>query len=153
MEQEASSFTELEDTLGALLRAPYRRLQQAMYGRLAEQFPEIRRAHSAVFRHLSPEGVRLTDLAEQAEMTKQSMSYLVGHLEEHGYVRTVKHPTDGRATLVQPTAKGDRFVEAALGLSRQWEARAAKHLGEEGVRQLRQLLKDLDGVLAAEAPA
>jgi DNA-binding MarR family transcriptional regulator len=65
----------------------------------------------------------------------------------------VKHPTDGLATLVQPTAKGDRFVEAALGLSRQWEARAAKHLGEEGVRQLRQLLKDLDGVLAAEAPA
>jgi hypothetical protein len=41
------------------------------YASLAEKgFPEIRPAHSAVFRNISPGDSRLTDLADQAGMTK-----------------------------------------------------------------------------------
>lgn len=147
MPSPGSSFPELADTLGSLLRAPYRRLQQRLYDRLQRDFPEVRRAHSAVFRHLAPEGSRLTDLAEKAEMTKQSMAYLVSHLDEHGYVRTTRHPHDGRATLVKATRKGERFLAAALAESQAAEAAAVRHLGKTSVAELRRLLKELEQAL------
>ncbi len=148
-----SSVPELAGTLGSLLRTPYRRLQRRLYEQLAQTFPEVRRAHSSVFRHLAPEGTRLTDLAEQAEMTKQSMAYLVGHLEKHGYVRVTKHPLDGRATLVKATAKGDRFLTAALEASRAIEAAAVGRMGRENVAELRRLLKALDQAMVDDPPS
>lgn len=152
METPSASITDLAATLGAQLRAPYRRLQRRLYASLEAEFSEIRRAHSAVFRHLAPEGSRLTDLAEQAEMTKQSMAYLVGYLQEHGYVRATKHPHDGRATLVKLTAKGRRFVEAALAASRDIEATAVERLGASRVAKLRELLGALDEAFADDEP-
>jgi len=143
MKSSSASIPELAETLGSLLRAPYRLLQRRLYERLSVDFPEVRRSHSAVFRHLTPTGSRLTDLAEQAEMTKQSMAYLVGHLEEHGYVRTTGHPHDGRATLVKATAKGERFLAAALAASREAESDAAARMGRSKLTQLRRLLEEL----------
>jgi DNA-binding MarR family transcriptional regulator len=151
MDSPLRSFTELADTLGARLRAPYRRLQRRLYARIEAEFPDVRRAHSAVFRHIVPDGSRLTDLAEQAEMTKQSMAYLVAHLEEQGYVRMNKHPEDGRAMLVKLTAKGRRFVAAAAEISRELENAVAAELGAARVAQLRQLLTELDDALARTA--
>src|SRR4249919_1978281 len=100
------SVTEMASTLGAQLRSPYRRMQKLLYTGLERKHPDIRSAHSAVFRHIAADGSRLTDLADQAEMTKQSMAYLIGYLEERGYVKTGKHPDDGRAVLVKLTVKG-----------------------------------------------
>ncbi|HVU35009.1 MAG TPA: MarR family winged helix-turn-helix transcriptional regulator [Opitutaceae bacterium] len=151
METDSPSITELADTLGARLRAPYRRLQRRLYGSLELRFPDIRRAHSVVFRHIGPDGSRLTDLAAQAEMTKQSMAYLIGHLEAHGYLHQTNHPEDGRATLVKLTAKGRRFVETAAAASRELEAEVAAELGKARVAQLRELLVALDQALAKSA--
>ncbi len=138
---------DLVGTLGAQLRAPYRLLQERIYEGLARRFPEIRPAHSAVFRHLAPEGSRLTDLAAQAGMTKQSMGYLVEHLREHGYLRTEPHPGDGRATLIRLTARGRRVVDAALALSAELEAEAGRSLGAARLAELRGLLGELRAAL------
>jgi len=149
-----SSITELATTLGAQLRAPYRRLQRRLYADLARKFPEVRRAHSAVFRHIAPEGSRLTELAEQAEMTKQSMAYLVEHLAGRGYVRMERDPADGRAVRVKLTAKGRRFVAVALAASAEIEREAVARMGAENMARLRHLLAELDAGLAeAEPPA
>jgi DNA-binding MarR family transcriptional regulator len=138
-------------TLGSLLRAPYRRLQRRLYEELARSgFGEIRAAHSAVFRHLAPEGSRLVDLAERAEMTKQSMAYLVGCLSDHGYVKVQPDVADGRAKRVVLTAKGRRFVAAALAASERIEREVAAKLGAAAVADLRRLLEDVDGALAPE---
>lgn len=146
---ESPAAPEARRTLGALLRAPYRRLQRRLYAGLAESgFREIRAAHSAVFRHLAPEGSRLIDLAERAEITKQSMAYLVGYLAEHGYVTLRPDPDDGRAKRVVPTAKGRRFVAAAVGESERIEREVAARIGADAVRELRRLLESLDDALA-----
>lgn len=140
------SLTELADTLGARLRAPYRHLQRRLYAQLEQKFPDIRRSHSAVFRHLGEHGARLTDLADQAEMTKQSMAYLVGHLVERGYLKTGKHPDDGRAVCVELTAKGRRFIEAALAASAEIERQIAAELGVRKMAQLRDLLAEVNEI-------
>lgn len=143
MKKHTTSFPEDAATLGALLRIPYRRLQQRLYTGLGGKFPEIRPAHSVVFRHIAPGGSRLTDLAAHAEMSKQSMAYLVGYLASHGYVRMDEHPDDGRARQVQLTAKGMRFIGEALAASARLEAVAVERLGATRVRELRVLLTEL----------
>jgi DNA-binding MarR family transcriptional regulator len=147
------SIPDLAGTLGAQLRAPYRLLQRRLYAELARRFPEIRPAHSAVFRHLAPAGSRLTDLAEQAQMTKQSMGYLVDYLVEHGHLTSSRHPGDRRATLIRLTPKGGRVIEAALAISHELQTEAEKALGTRRLAELRRALAALQKALeAGEAP-
>ena len=145
----STTAPERAESLGALLRRPYARLQARVYQSLAASgFPEIRPAHSAVFRHIVPEGSRLVDLADLAGMTKQSMAAQVEHLAEHGYVSVAPDPEDGRAKRVKLTARGKRFVAAALAASKALEDLLADRLGASAVRDLRRLLGDIDQVLA-----
>ena len=141
-----------QHTLGSLLRLPYRELQGAVYGAMAEQgFADLRTAHSAVFRHLDPSGSRVTTLAERAGMTKQSMAYLVESLCTAGYLKTVPDPADGRAKLVRLTRRGTRAVAKLVDLSARFEQRLATHLGTAKMARLRGLLEEVAGVL--ESPA
>lgn len=134
---------ERRQTLGALLRLPYEALQREVYGGLAARgFPEIRPAHSAVFRHIAPGGSRLTALAERAGMTKQSMAYLVDGLEAAGHVRSLPDPRDGRARLVTLTAKGEKVVAALLELGAEAEARLAERIGAKRAARLRRALEE-----------
>jgi len=59
-----------------------------------------------VFENIEPDGIRLTELAARSEMTHQSMSELVGILEQRGYVERRPDPSDRRARLVCLTAEG-----------------------------------------------
>lgn len=143
-----NTFPDLAETLGSLLRRPYQLLLESMYERLAASgFPEVRAAHSSVFRHLSPEGSRLTDLAAAAGMTKQSMAYLVESLTAEGYLLTAQDPDDGRAKRVMLTAKGKRCVQTAVKLSLQMEEEAAAQMKKGGMKELRRLLKELNETL------
>lgn len=138
------SFPESHRTFGALLRAPWRVLAERVYGQLAGLgFPEIRPAQGVVFRHIQPVGSRIVDLAEAADMTKQSMAYLVGSLEQHGYVTIAPDPQDGRAKRVKLTARGEKVQRAALRLSRQVEREWAALIGQDEMTTLRRLLERL----------
>lgn len=147
----AASFPDQARTLGSLLRGPYRKLSQQLYAEVAAHgFPEIRPSHSAVLRHLAPGGSRLTDLAEQADLTKQSMAYLVGYLEEHGYLKVQPDPHDGRAKRVRLTAKGGRLMNALMETSARLEARAARSMGRRELEALRRGLAALDAAIDEE---
>jgi DNA-binding MarR family transcriptional regulator len=109
----------------------------------AAGFPEIRAAHSCVFRYLHPDGTRLSDMAEQARMTKQAFAEHVDYLEQHGYVRRVPDPEDGRAKLVVPTAKGAEALRVAHASFRRTEAAWAQQVGADRVAELRATLEAL----------
>jgi DNA-binding MarR family transcriptional regulator len=106
-------------------------------------FADIRAAHGKVFETVSGEGARLTDMAERALLTKQSMQYLVDDLERLGYVERIPDPGDRRAKLVRLTARGRQVVivgrEAIAALEERWIER----LGEAKMRRLRRLLEEL----------
>lgn len=144
--------TDEADSLGALLRRPYRLLQERVYRDLADSgFPEIRPAHSVVFRHILPEGSRLTVLAELAGITKQSMGALVEHLAQHGYVTVGPDPEDGRAKRVHLSERGRQFTDAALQASQQVEQLLTRELGSRTMREMRRILGEMASVLSAEA--
>src|SRR5579884_143824 len=130
--------------IGILLREPVQEVVRRVTAGLAEAgFDDLRPAHTAVFQHIDADGSRLTDLAERAQITKQSMAYLVDYLEQRGYLERRPDPNDRRAALICLTERGWEQVRAALETIAAVEAEWAERLGAERVEQLRDLLVDL----------
>ena len=130
--------------IGVLLRGPYQEVVETVTARLAEAgFDDIRPAHTSVFQHIDADGTRLTDLAQRAQLTKQSMGYLVDYLEQRGYVERKSDPSDRRANLIVLTKRGWEQVRAALriiaSIEKEWEGT----LGTRKMEQLRKLLAEL----------
>ncbi len=130
--------------VGILLRVPFQEIVARVSAGLAEAgFDDLRPAHTVVFQHIGAEGSRLTDLAERAQITKQSMGYLVDYLEERGYLERRPDPTDRRAALVCLTDRGWAQVRTALAIIAAVEAEWARALGPRRMEQLRALLSEL----------
>ncbi|HET9649862.1 MAG TPA: MarR family transcriptional regulator [Microlunatus sp.] len=130
--------------LGVLLFIPYRAMEARVFEGLARQgFEDITVARGRIFQRISPEGSRLTDLAEQAQVTKQAASGLVEELERTGYVTRVPDPSDARARLIKVSPRGADAIEAAAAIVAEVEGEWIRHLGAHRVTQLRRLLEDL----------
>jgi len=99
--------------------------------------------HSAVFAQIDLEGARLTDLAHRADISPQAMGELVDELEDLGYVTREPDPTDRRAKLIKPTARGVAAIEAGKQTIVGLEEHINDVLGEKGHRTLRELLARL----------
>jgi DNA-binding MarR family transcriptional regulator len=130
--------------LGILLRIPFQEVVRRVGVGLSEAgFDDLRLAHTAVFQHIEAAGSRLTDLAERAQITKQSMGYLVDHLEQRRYVERRPDPSDRRAALVCLTDRGWAQIGAALATSATVEEEWTRALGKQRIGQLRELLTEL----------
>jgi DNA-binding MarR family transcriptional regulator len=130
--------------LGILLRDPGQEVVRRVTAGLAEAgFGDIRPAHTAVFQHIEADGSRLTDLAERAQITKQSMAYLVDYLEGRGYLERRRDPSDRRAALICLTDRGWAQIRAALAIIAELEADWTHALGTERMTELRRLLTEL----------
>ena len=130
--------------LGAMLRIPF----QAIVARIdeglrARGFTDLRPAHFVIFQHIRPEGARITQLAEQAQITKQSTGSLVDHMMACGYVERLPDPEDGRAKIVRLTERGWELDNAAREILSEIEQEWAEQVGDERMAQLKQTLKDL----------
>jgi DNA-binding MarR family transcriptional regulator len=137
-------------TLGALLRHPYERMVVTLYAELGKQgFDEVRPAFSVVLRTLPPAGARVSDLAIQAGMSKQSISYLVDQMVDVDLVEVTPDATDRRANVVKLTSRGEKVVMTIIDLSRKFEARCAAQIGEQKMARLRLLLTELNQHLDA----
>ncbi len=134
--------------IGALLRIPFQATVRRVHRDLAAAgYADLRPAHFAVFMQLDPAGTRLTELAERAQITKQSMGYLVDYLEARGYLERVPDPADARAKLVRQTERGRAVERLARASLERLEAEWAERLGPERFAGLRETLRDLiDGL-------
>lgn len=130
--------------LGAMLRIPFQAIVTGIdEGLKVRGFTDLRPAHFAIFQHIQPEGSRISQLAEQAQITKQSMGSLVDHLMACGYVERTPDPEDGRAKIVRLTEQGWDLNHAAREVLSQIEQEWAKQVGNERMAQLKQTLQDL----------
>lgn len=75
-------------------------------------FRTITEAQLSLFHNIDRLGTRLSDIAERAAMTKQSMIELVNKAEKQGLLSRQPDPADGRAKFVMLTPKGDQLIEA-----------------------------------------
>ena len=130
--------------IGLLLFLPYRAIEGRVFeGMAAAGFDDFTPAQARVFQRIAPDGSRLTDLAAQAGITKQSAGFLVDQLERAGYVARVPDPDDGRARLVRIAERGARSVEISSRIVAEVEAEWTAHLGDDRMENLRQMLIDL----------
>lgn len=134
--------------VGALLRIPREAAtRRVLAGLAAAGFGDVRPAHFTVFQHMPPEGIRLTELADAALLTKQSMGYLVDDLEALGYLERIADPADRRAKVVRMTAKGREVESTVRNTIREIEADWARRMGNEDYQRLLQLLRELITVI------
>ncbi len=130
--------------IGILFRELGQEVVRRVTAGLAEAgFADIRPAHTAVFQHIEGDGSRLTDLAERAQITKQSMGYLVDYLEERGYLERRPDPSDRRVALIYLTDRGWDQIRTALAIIATVEAEWTSRLGDARMEQLRASLDEL----------
>lgn len=131
------SYPDDDTPLLLLIALAERHLAEALQARLvAAGFEDHRVVHHNVMAHVTYEGIRLTELADKAGITKQAMSELVIDLERHGYLQRAPDPNDGRAKLIGFTEKGRAAVQQAMRAFEEMDA----VLGDRSVRALRRSL-------------
>jgi len=136
--------SDAELNLGLLLFIPYRALENRVFAALAAAgFDDFTTAQARIFQRIGPNGTRLTELAQAAQVTKQTAGFLVDQLERAGYVERVVDPADGRARLVRITPRGARTIPIGAAEIAAVETEWAEHLGPKRMAQLRHTLSAL----------
>ncbi|MET9232756.1 MarR family transcriptional regulator [Lentzea sp. NPDC003310] len=126
--------------IGLLLFIPSRAVENRILAAVVEAGFEITQAQARVLMRVGPDGTRLTELAEAAQVTKQTAGFLVDQLEKAGYVERVPDPSDGRARLVRVTDKAQEAVPVADAEMARIEAEWEQHIGKRRMAQLREAL-------------
>ena len=126
--------------LATLMFISYRAMDARVVAAMRAAGYDVTVAQARLAQRIADGGSRLTDLAEQAQVTKQTASLLVAALEREGIVERVPDPADGRARLIRLSARGREASEQArdvvMGVEQEW----TEHLGPELAGQLREAL-------------
>lgn len=142
MSTEIETETEFRHPMIRLLDVGLGAFSEELTRRVAEtQFSDIRITHGCVFGNIDPDGTRLTDLAERAFMTKQSVGEVVSDLEQRGYVERVPDPSDGRAKIIRLTGRGREALAIGRELIDEIEQDWAERYGADRVAALRDALE------------
>ena len=111
---------------------------------------DVRPTHGCVFRFVHGDGMRLTELATKAGLTKQSVGEIVDDLTGLGYIERFPDPTDKRSKLIRLTAKGLDAQRIGFASFDRLESEWAEAFGADRIAALRSLLEE---VALAKAPA
>ena len=110
----------------------------------AAGFTDLVPAHFAVMRYPGPENQRPSEVAAEAGMTKQAMNYLLGQLEQLGYLTRSDDPDDQRSKRIHLTDRGHAAAQCIRATVAQIETELEQELGPRQFGQLRQLLTQLN---------
>jgi DNA-binding MarR family transcriptional regulator len=132
--------------IGALIRIPV----EAIYERIIRGchdagFDDFVRAHMAVFRYPGPQGKRPSEIAAETGMSRQAVNYLLGQLEELGYLIRSGHPDDARSRRIDLTDRGERLRRHIRTVVSSLEHDLEEEMGVRELAQLRRLLQRLNG--------
>ena len=133
-----------EPGLAVLLFIANRALEQRATDAVAAAgYTDITLAQARIAARIGPHGTRVSDLAAQARVTKQSAAFLVEQLETAGYVERVPDPSDGRARLVRLTERSSGMAQAANAEVDRVLAEWADHVGADRLQLVHDVLRDL----------
>ena len=134
--------------IGALLRGPWQVVRDHMLAGLhARGFADLTSAHLNVLQYPGPDGQRPSELAVRTRMSRQALNYLLGQMEQLGYLERRDEP-GGTARRIHLTDRGHDAMrtirDVVAGLEAEWE----EQLGRDAFATLRGLLCDLNAVAA-----
>ena len=133
----------LPDHLFRWLEAVTRRLSADIGLTARTQFPELRRSQRRILQMIPPAGVRITDLARLADMTKQALGEFIDGLEESGFVDSRRSATDGRVRMVSRTQAGDDAAAETLHMIEVVEQQWRAELGAARFDAMKDALREL----------
>ena len=134
--------------LGGLLRVCWQWIREQIFeGVRAAGYDDLKPSHVGLFRYPTLDRQRPSELADQLQITRQSVNELLGDLEELGYVTRESDPANKRARLVRLTASGRRLEKTINSQARTAELKIAELLGSRTFSQLRDALEQLAGQL------
>ena len=134
--------------IGALLRVPWEAVRDRMLAGLHDRgFTDLVAAHVDVWRYPGPDNQRPSDLATQTRMTKQALNYLLGQLEQLGYLTRETDRKDQRSKRIRLTPRGRAATKAIYEIVQDVETEWARQLGPRKFAQLRNLLTQLDAIV------
>jgi DNA-binding MarR family transcriptional regulator len=141
--------------IGALLRLAWQRVRERIYaGVVAAGFSDLTPAQLfSILRTEGLEGLRPTEIAEQMQITKQSVKELLADLEHLGYLERRPDPADRRARLIHLTVLGRRLERVVLREAEAAEQELASALGIRRLEELRAVLTRMAGLADAWAPS
>jgi DNA-binding MarR family transcriptional regulator len=146
----SSDFTPRSDTapaplIGALLRVPFETVRDRMLAGLHERgFDDLIAAHLDVLQYPGPENQRPSDLAKNARMSRQALNYLLGQMEQLGYLTRRADPEDQRFKRIHLTPRGRAAGQAIREIVLEVEADWTRALGAKRFAQLRDALEQLN---------
>src|SRR6476469_9760617 len=133
--------------LHGLLEFAFDAIIEEFRGELEQgEFSDIRLAHGCVFRYMEGRGLRLTEIAERGNMTKQSAGEVVDDLVARGYVERVPDPEDRRAKLICLTEREEAAQTRGFHVLAEIERRWGERYGAERVADLRAILEEIAAV-------
>jgi len=121
----------------------HRAVEQRVIAALHASGYQATLAQARLFARISEHGIRLTELADSAQVTKQTAGFLVDQLEAAGYLERVPDPTDGRARLIRLAPRGNRAQSLAREVEAQVTDEWTQHLGQRDMSQLRRIMERL----------
>lgn len=133
----------LSNNLPRLLREFSRDFERRIYQQLAGRgFPDIRASHHQVFANLGMGSVRVTELAERAQVTQQAMGKMLKELERMGYVARDIDGEDRRAKQIRLTDRGVAMVQASMDAVDEIQALYQDRVGTEALLELEEKLRE-----------
>lgn len=133
----------LPDHLARWLEAVSRRLHSDLRTHVNDEFPELRGSHRRILQMIPPEGIRITDLAATAQMTKQALGEFADWLEQAGFVRSQRDDTDRRVRRLFRTDPGDKAANATQQAFASIEAQWRQEIGPGPYDNMKQALRQL----------
>ena len=118
-----------EINVPTLMFVAYRSIENRVLAAVLGAGYQVTLAQARIVQRIGPHGNRLTALAEQAQVTKQTAGALVDQLVAAGYVERRPDPTDARARLVCMSDLGEKVSAVAAAELDRAQAEWADHLG------------------------
>lgn len=111
-------------------------------------YGDVREPHFQIFGNIRMGGIRLTELADRAQLSLAATSELVNDLADLGYLTRRPDPADGRAKLIDLTRRGRELMADAgsrvADIEHRWSALTGERNFTQMCRTMQRLLDELD---------
>ena len=111
-------------------------------------YGDLREPHFQIFGNIRMGGIRLTELAERAQLSLAATSELVNDLEQLGYLTRRPDPADGRAKLIDLSERGRDLManagERVADIERRWSDLVGQKNFTAMAGTMQRLLDELD---------
>lgn len=123
---------------------PWETVHERMLAGLHQRgYEDLIAPHLTVLQYPGPDNMRPSDLASRTRMTKQALNYLLGQMEELGYLERVQDNVDQRFRRIRLTPRGRAAGAAMREIVSEVEAEWSQKLGARRFAELRDLLARL----------